>query len=429
MDGVKSALSVVRRGHTVFVAGFSGHPHELARGLVGLAARVNPLRIITAVMLPDGSPLSSWPGRDCGRIDLLYAGRAMARGLDEGWADYLPVHLSQVGRDLRSGNLPVDAVCIQATPPDADGRCHLGLSVDVVPDAVAAADIVVAQVNPALPRTTGAGWIDVGKIDRSVEVAPVLPDHRGRPASRVDEAIAGHVEGLVPEKATLQFGIGSVMSAIALALVDRRGLGIHSSVFTDGAMRLVEVGAVDNRNKGLDPGRSVATMAVGSGDLYRFIDGNPAVALEPVNYTHAPETLAKIEHLTAINSAFEVDLTGAVNAEMAGSKLAGAVGGQVDFGRGARLGRGGRSIIALHSTAQDGARSRIVPRLDAGKPVTTARSDVQWVVTEHGMVNLSMLSLADRAEALIGIADPRHRHRLASSLRERGIAREPESVL
>lgn len=225
---------------------------------------------------------------------------------------------------------------------------------------------------------------------------------------------------LVPEQATLQFGIGSVMDAIALALAGRRGLGIHSSVFTDGTMHLMQEGAVDNQNKGLDPGRSVATMAVGSRELYRFMGTNRSVSLEPVSYTHAPETLSNVRRLTAINSAFEVDLSGAVNAEMAGSTLAGAVGGQVDMVRGARYSRGGRSIMALRSAAHDGARSRIVPYLGADKPVTSARSDVEWVVTEHGAADISGLSLGDRAEALIAMADPRHRASLAVSTRERG---------
>jgi 4-hydroxybutyrate CoA-transferase len=413
---VTDVLSLVEPGHTVFIAGFSGHPHELASGIVRMAKDLRPIRIITAVMLQDGSPLSSWPGRSFGRIDLLYAGKAMKRGLDDGWADYLPVHLSRLARDLDLGKLPIDVACIQVSPPDSDGRCHFGVSVDVLPQVVAAATVVLAQVNPALPRPQGAGWVDAGIIDAWVEVPPRLSNHRrGRP-SKTDEALAGNVADLVPDRATLQFGIGGVMDAIALALVDRRGLGIHSSVFTDGAMRLLQEGAVDNENKHLNIGCSVATMAVGSRELYRFVDANPLVSLEPASYTHAAETLAKVGRLTAINSAFEVDLGGAVNAEMVGSTLSGAVGGQADFTRGARSSNGGRSIMALHSTAHEGTRSRIVPYIRAGRPVTTPRSDVEWVVTEHGAVDISMLSLADRAEALIAIADPRHRSSLSASI-------------
>lgn len=419
MKSAGEVIALLPPGQTLFVAGYSGHPHELADALVKAAPGVQPIRIITAVMLSDGSPLSAWPASSLDRVDLLYAGTAMRDGFKAGWADYFPVHLSQVPQQLVSGKLPLDAVCIQVSPPDAEGRCHFGLSVDVLPEAVSVAKKVLAQVNPNLPRPRGAGWVHASRIDAWFEVNEALPDHSRHRMSPTDQAIGEHVAELVPDNATLQFGFGGVMDRAAHALLGRRGLGIHSSVLTDGVMRLMREGAVTNRNKGLDPDRSVATMAVGSPELYRFIDDNPAVSLEPVSYTHSPRTLGKLNRLVAINSAFEVDLSGAANAEVVGSGLAGAVGGQLDFGRAARSSADGRSILALPSTAGGGAKSRIVPYLGRGVPVTTPRSDIEWVVTEYGAVDVSALSLRDRAEALIGIAHPSHRKALATSLQQR----------
>jgi 4-hydroxybutyrate CoA-transferase len=371
-------------------------------------------------MLPGPCALTRWPGAEAGHVELLFAGAPMREGFERGWARYRPVGLFDAARLLAEGALAVDVACIQVTPPDTRGRCHLGLSVDLVPAALSRAPLVVAQMNPALPRVPGRGWVARDEIDRLTVVEEAPPVVPRRPPSGVERAIGEHVARLVPDGATLQLGLGGVMDAVASALSGRRGLGIHTGLLTDAVMGLVRGGAADGRRKGVDEGRAVATMVVGGKELHAWVHENPAVALEPVSHTHSPATLGALHRFVAVNSAFEIDLSGAVNAEAVGGRPAAGVGGQLDFVRGAASSPEGRSILALPSTGGRAGRSRIVARLAPPAPVTTPRSDAGWVVTEYGAADLRGATLEERAAALVSLAHPDHRSALRTVWEDAG---------
>jgi acyl-CoA hydrolase len=321
----------------------------------------------------------------------------------------------------RRGALAADAVLVQVSAPDGQGRHSLGLADDYLSAALDAARVVVAEVNDQVPRTPGArtltaaDWTAAVRASRPPAELPAAP-----PAADV-RAVAARVAGLIDDGATLQFGIGTLPEAVLGALHGHRDLGIHTGLLTDGALGLIESGAVTGARKTTDRGVAVAGFVCGSARLFRFLDRNPAVALRPTGYTHDPEILAAQHHLAAINGAVEVDLTGQVNAEQLGSRYVGAVGGAGDFLRGAARSPGGLPVIALPSTAR--GASRIVARLSG--PVSTARSDVGLVVTEFGVADLRGATLAQRAERLLAIAHPAHRPGLEDALEADPAARPP----
>jgi acyl-CoA hydrolase len=311
----------------------------------------------------------------------------------------------------------MNVALIRVRPTQDPAVMSLGVMTDFVHEMVEAARVIVAEVDERLPLTRADALIARERITHFTAAdspEPTMPD----PApSEADTAVARHVAALIPDRATVQFGVGGLPVAVCRALSGHRDLGLHSGVIPDAAVDLIEKGVITNRHKGIDEGVSVTGGLFGTRRLFDFAHDNPAIALRRASYTHAARTLLQINTLFTINSAVELDLSGQVNAEMAGGRYVGAVGGQVDFVRGARLSSGGRSIIALASATPDGKHSKIVPRL-RGQPVTTARSDVDLVVTEHGVADLWGLDFHARAKALIAIADPAFRDRLASELEE-----------
>jgi acyl-CoA hydrolase len=337
--------------------------------------------------------------------------------VNEGRADYVPIFLSDIPLLFSRGILPLDAVFINVSPPDSHGYCSLGTSIDATLAAVRNAKRVIAQINPGMPRTLGDSFVHVDQIDLAVDVDQPPHEHPVEVIGDVERQIGAHVAELVPDRATLQLGIGAIPAAVGAALHEKRDLGIHTELFNDTVVDLVESGAVTGAAKEVNRGKIVSAFVMGTQRLYRFIDDNPMVEMRPVDYTNDTAVIRRFRRMVAVNSAIEVDLSGQVVADSIGRRLYSGVGGQMDFIRGAALAEEGRAIIALPSTAAGGAASRIVASLREGAGVVTTRAHVRTVVTEWGVAELFGRSMAERARALIAIAHPDFREELRQAAR------------
>jgi acyl-CoA hydrolase len=342
----------------------------------------------------------------------LFIGANARDAVNEGRADYVPVFLSDVPELFSSGVLPLDAALINVTPPDAHGFCSLGTSVDAALAAARSARTVIAQLNPAVPRTLGDSFLHVSEIDLAVEVDQPPYEHLEAPINDVERRIGEYVADLIPDGATIQMGIGSIPGAVGLALRGKRDLGAHTELFTDVVLDLVESGALTGAAKEINRGKIVTTFLMGSRRLYDFVHDNPMVEMRPVDYTNDTSVIRRFRRMVAINSAISVDLTGQVSADSIGTTFYSGVGGQMDFMRGAALAPEGRAIIALPSTAAGGTVSRICGVLPEGAGVVTSRAHVRTVVTEYGIAELFGRSVRERAHALIGVAHPDFRDQL-----------------
>jgi acyl-CoA hydrolase len=339
-----------------------------------------------------------------------------ARLARAGVLDVVPCHVSELPAHFASGRIGVDAVFLMLSPADAEGFHHLGLAADYLGPAIERARVVLAEVNPHVPRVIGAPRIAAERIDAFVATEGPPIEATFPSPGPVEQALARLAVERIPDGATLQFGIGAAPEAVCRALRGHRGLGLHSAFVSDSMLDLIEAGAVDNSRKSIDRGISITGLLFGSRRLFAYADRNPALQMRPIDYTHSVETLARLDDFFAINSAVEVDLTGQINAEAIGDTHIGAVGGAVDFARGARASAGGHSLVVLPSTTRDRSRSRIVPRISA--VVSTARSDADLVVTEYGVADLAGAGLAERAERMIAIADPAFRDQLRAAARD-----------
>jgi acyl-CoA hydrolase len=410
------ALAHVRSGDRVFVHGASATPQVLLRELVAQAGRLQDLEV---VHLHTNGPA---PHVDAGlaghlRHRALFIGDNTREAVNAGRADFVPIFLSDIPQLFTSGQLPIDVALIHVHPPDAHGFCSLGTSVDAAMAAVKSARMVIAQVNPRMPRTLGDSFIRLGEIDFAVEVDEPLPEHRGRASSEVEQHIGQFVAELVEDGSTLQLGIGGIPDAALAHMQSKKDLGVHTEMFSDGLLDLVEAGVVTGAAKSLHREKIVTTFLMGSQRLYDWVHDNPMIEMHPVDYTNDTSVIRRNVSMTAINSAIQVDLTGQVCADSIGTRPYSGVGGQMDFMRGAALSPGGKAIIALPSTARGGTISRIVPTLSEGAGVTTTRAHVQYIVTEHGVAYLHGKSLRERAQALIGLADPEFRDQLVDFAR------------
>jgi len=347
----------------------------------------------------------------------LFVGPNARRAVEEDRADYVPVFLSDVPHLFTSGALRLDAVLVNATPPDSHGFCSLGTSVEAIHAAIRAAKTVIVQFNRAMPRTLGESFIHVDEIDFAVEVDVLPYEHPLGPIGDVERRIGAYVADLIPDRATLQLGIGAIPAATALFLREKQDLGIHTEMFTDSVVDLVEAGAVTGDAKERNRGKIVTAFVLGTKRLYDFIDDNPMVKMRSVDFTNDSSVIRTFHRMIAINSAIEVDLTGQVVADSIGPRVYSGVGGQMDFMRGAALAPEGRAIIALPSTAAGGTVSRITAMLQQGAGVVTTRAHVRTVVTEYGVAELFGRSIDERAEALIAIAHPDFRDELRSARR------------
>jgi acyl-CoA hydrolase len=352
---------------------------------------------------------------------LRYATWHMSARLDDAWrrgrVEFVPIRYFELVTEFAAGGRwAPDCVLVHTAPPDAAGYLSLGVSVSVALPAARRAPLVIAQVNPNMPRTLGNAWLHRSQVDAWVEVDEPLPEYPPPPLTAVERAIGGHVAALVPDGATVQVGIGAIPQAVLEALDSHRDLGLHS-LLVDAGMRLVERGVVTNTARRVHRGRMDIGEVMGTRRLFDFVHGNRAVNMETSEFVHDPHVIAQIDRFVAVNSAIEVDLTGQVNAEsVAGRQMAG-IGGQFDFVLGASRAPGGVSIIALPSTGRDGSVSRIVPRLAAGAAVTTPRYLPDWIVTEHGAARLGVEGMRQRAAALAAVAHPRFREELERSAR------------
>ena len=416
------AVLAIESGQRVFVHGANAFPQVLVDALTrrGEPDAECPLENVEIVHLHTNGTAPYVAERFAGRFRhrALFVGANTREAVDAGRASYVPIFLSDVPDLFRSGHLPIDVALLHLSPPDEHGYCSLGTSVDCTLAAAQAAPIRIAQINPHMPRTLGDSFIHVSELTHMVKVDAPLPEHRSAPPDEVQLAIGRHLAELIPDGATLQLGIGGIPDAVLCALMDRKDLGIHSEVVSDGIVDLVESGVITGARKTVNRGKIVTAFLNGTKRLYDFVDDNPMVEMRPVDYTNDTRVILRQDNMIAINSALEIDLTGQVCAESIGQKIYSGVGGQMDFLRGAALSNGGKPIIALASTAKGKSISRIAPTLQPGAGITTSRAHVHYVATEYGVVNLHGLDLAERAHALIGLAHPAFREGLESQARE-----------
>lgn len=410
------AVAGIRSGDQVFVHGGAATPSVL---LEALTARAGELRDvgITHLHIEGPAPHLAPEVADSFRHRALFIGANAREAVNSGRADYVPIFLSDIPQLLTSGAFPLDAAFINVSPPDAHGYCSLGTSVDTALSAVQAAATVVAQLNRAMPRTLGDSFVHVDEIDLAVEVDQPPHEHALPAIGDVERRIGQYVAELVPDAATLQMGIGSIPAAVALALRDKRDLGIHTELFTDPVLDLVEAGAVTGAAKEVNRGKIVSAFVMGSQRLYDFLHDNPMIEMRPVDYTNDTAVIRRFRRMTAINSALSIDLTGQVSADSIGTRFYSGVGGQMDFMRGAALAPEGRAIIALPATAAGGSVSRIAAVLAPGAGVVTTRAHVRTVVTEYGVAELFGRSVRERASELIAISHPDFRDELEREAR------------
>ena len=413
------ALKIVKSGDRVVIGHACGEPPALVAALVDRAPELRNVEIVHMVAM--GPAKYAQPGMESSfRHNALFVGGSTRKSVEEKRADYTPCFFSEIPRLFRDGFLPVDVALIQVTPPDEQGFCSFGVSVDYTQTATECAKIVICQVNNQMPKTSGAK-IHLDQMTCIVEKDEPLIELKPAKIGDLEKKIGGNVAALIPDGATLQLGIGAIPDAVLLFLGNKKDLGIHSEMFSDGVVFLAEAGVVTNRKKTINPGKFIATFLMGTQKLYDFVNNNPDVIMLPVDQVNDPYIIGQNQNMISINSALQVDLMGQVNAEMIGSRQFSGIGGQVDFVRGASRSHGGKSIIALPSTASGGTISRIAVDLDHGAAVSTSRNDVHCIVTEYGVANFRGKSLRERARALISIAHPDFRADLEAAATAKGV--------
>ena len=399
--------ALIRAGETIGWAQATAEPVLLTRMLGEQAPRVPPFRVFFALTFASDFPA------DLPNVTVTASGGAGTgrRFFAAGAANAIPANVSNLCDLIAAGRPRIDVVLLQVTGPDAAGRYNAGLGIECLREMIAGARLVIAQINPALPWTEGDTLLEPGLIDILVPAEHPVLELPARAIGAIERAIAANVARLVPDRATIELGIGLIPEAVTAALGGKSGLGVHSGAIGDGVAALMRKGIIDNRHKEIDPGVTVTLMLMGTRLLYDFADRNKLILIRSPRYTHDAMVLGNFRRFVAINSALEVDLTGQVNAETAQGRNIGLTGGQMDFVRAANRAPEGRSIIALPTTSRDRRHSRIVARLPDGV-VTTPRADADCVVTEHGIAELKGRTLAERARAMIAIADPMFRGEL-----------------
>jgi acyl-CoA hydrolase len=418
----EAALGALHSGHRVFIHMAAGAPQALIEALCRRVIMLRGVEILHCINLGPAPYCEPEYASHC-RHNALFIAANTRNAVQSGRADSIPVFLHEVESLFTNGVLPLDVALIQVSPPDRNGYMSLGAAVDISLSAARAARHVVAQVNPRVPRTLGDTFLTAHEVQAIVEEERPLPEFFQGEITQTHVEIARHVAALIPDEATLQIGVGGIPDAVLAQLKGRRDLGIHTEMFSDGLIPLIECGAVTNAKKTLHPHKIIAAFAMGSRALYEYIHDNPIFEFLPNQYVNSPAIIAANRRMVAVNSALEIDLSGQVCADSIGSLPFSGIGGQVDFVRGAAHAPEGVAVIALPSTAKDGDMSRIVPHLKPGAGVVTSRGDVRWVATEFGSVNLFGRSLRQRAELLITIAHPAFRNdleRAASKLWVRG---------
>jgi 4-hydroxybutyrate CoA-transferase len=414
---VQEAVSHVQSGDRIVFSHACGEGQYLTDELVNQAERLENVEIVHMVAM--GTAPYCQPGMEKHfRHNALFVGGSTRKAVEEGRADYTPCFFYEIPRLFTDGCLPVDVAFIQVSLPDERGYCSFGISVDYTQPAAQAAKLVIAQVNKNMPYTYGNG-IHLKDIDFIVEKDEPLIELPPPKIGETERKIGEYVASLIHDGDTLQLGIGAIPDAVLSFLGEKKNLGIHSEMFSDGVVDLARKGVITNTKKTINPGKFVSCFLMGTRKLYDFVDHNEDVLIEAVDYTNDPFVVAKIDNIISINSAIQVDLMGQTNSEMIGNRQFSGVGGQVDFVRGASRAKGGKAIIAMPATAAKGKISKIVPLLDEGSAVTTSRNDIDYVVTEFGIASLKGKTLRQRAKALIEIADPKFKASLIEEFEKR----------
>ncbi|MEE9133545.1 MAG: acetyl-CoA hydrolase/transferase C-terminal domain-containing protein [Gemmatimonadota bacterium] len=412
------AVKKVKSGDRVYYAGNAAIPQTLVRALAERKGELEDVQL-NHVLLVGVDPLAA-PGMEVSfRHNSLFVGPADRQAVNEGRGDYVPIFLGQIPRLFRERIIPLDVAMVQCSPPDEHGFMSLGVETLASIAACQTARTVIAQVNEKMPRVLGDSFMHVNRVDAIVESTEPLPELEAKPATEVEKAIAAHVIPLIEPGSTVQMGIGGIPDSVWESMEGDLDLGVHTEMISNGGMRAIQRGVVTGTRKNLHQGKVILTFALGSEELYDFLDNNPLIEAHTVDYVNDPFIISQNENMVAVNSAIEVDLTGQVCSDSIGPYIYSGFGGQVDFIRGAARSKGGRPIIALPSTARKGTMSRIVPFLKEGAGVVTSRADVHYVVTEYGAVNLFGKNLRERAKALIQIAAPDFQEELEHAAKDR----------
>ena len=410
----QEVMQLVQSGDRIWCHSMAATPVPLLEALAHRALELQDLTVMQ-LHLEHAESICTPKLQGHLRNRCFFAGESTRALINTGQADYVPLFLSELPKRLRSGEERVDVAMIQVSPPDSHGNCSLGISVEASAAAVQSAAKVIAMINPQMPRTHGDSFVNIRQIHCAIECDYPLIEHPYQEPTEIQQAIGRNIADLIDDGDCLQMGIGGVPDAVLEQLTDRKDLGVHTEMFSNALPRLIELGVVTNSRKKKQRGKSVTGFVMGSRALYDFVDDNPSVAFLDIEYVNDPTIIARNDQVVSINSALQVDLSGQVCADSLGTQIYSGVGGQVDFVTGAAFSRGGKSIIALPSTAKGGAMSRIVPTLAAGSGVVTTRAQVDFVVTEYGVAKLKGLSLRERARALIDIAHPSFRADLAAA--------------
>lgn len=414
----EDAVSVIKDGDRVVFGHAVGEPIIFQRTMAQMAEQFHNVEVAHMVYLGSGEYLQ--PGMEKHfRHNALFVGGPARKAIAENRADYTPAFFSDVPHMFRNGELPVDVFAFTCSPPDERGYVSIGLSCDYGWQAAKSAKMVIAEVNPNMPRTFGESFIHVTDIDGFLLSWEPLPEAKPPRITEEDKKIGKYIADLVHDGDCLQLGIGAVPDAVCSFLGDKKNLGLHSEMFSDGVLPLFEKGVINGSCKQRDVGRACVTFLMGSRKLYDFVNNNPMIQMMPVDVCNNPAIISQNDNVVSINSCVQVDLQGQVCAEAIGLKQISGIGGQMDFVRGANLSKGGRSIIALHSTTKDESESKIVTTITTGGPVTTSRCDVNYIVTEYGVAQLRGQTLRERAKRLIAIAHPKFRAELAEEYAKR----------
>lgn len=418
----QEAVKTIKSGHRVFLTGNVSVPQKLLAALVEYAPNLTDVEICQALTV--GSADYVGPEMEGHlRVNSMFISANIRKAVQEGRADFTPVLLSEFPLLFKRGVLPLDVAIVHVSTPDEHGFCSLGVEVGLTKSAAESAKVIIAEVNEQMPRTLGDSFIHISRLTHIVPVNYPIPEHKMASEGDADivKQIAGHVASLIPDGATMQLGIGSIPDAVLKFLFDKKDLGIHTELFSDGVIDLVNAGVLTNARKSLHPGKVVAGFILGTKRLYEWVNDNPMIEMHPTEYVNDPFIIAQNDRMVAVNSAIEVDLTGQICADSIGPKLYSGVGGQLDFVYGASRSKGGVPIIALPSVAtlRDGTQlSKITAMLKPGAGVVTSRNHVRFVVTEHGIADLYGKTIRQRAQALINVAHPQFREDLAKTAKD-----------
>jgi 4-hydroxybutyrate CoA-transferase len=421
------ALRCVESGIRVYIQPGCAEPETLVEALMRRGPDVYDVEIVH-MMTVGCAPYVAPAMAGHFRHNAMFIGPNVRDAINDGRADYTPIYLAEIEELFESGAMPIDVALLQLSPPDSHGFCSFGVGVDTSLTAAKCANYVIAQINDQMPRTYGDSYIHVSNIDAIVESSRPLCELKKPKITDVNVAIARNVAGLIDDGAVIQTGIGGIPDAVLPFLMDRKDLGVHSELVSDGVMPLIEAGVLTGARKNYKPRKIIVGFVLGTKKMFEFVDNNPVFEFHPTAYTNHPAFIARNDNMVAINSALQIDLTGQVCSDSIGNQFYSGIGGQVDFLRGASYSKGGKPIIALSSTAKSGSVSRIVSMLSPGAGVVTSRGLVRYVVTEYGVAYLHGKSIRERAKALIEIAHPAFREELYEYCEKTKWLQRPQEV-